>query len=144
MGDNSAGAFITPEKTFRLAALDRAALATDILALRQKGNLPAWQSHARQGTDAREQVDPSFRIFPKHFGCHDAVADIYRTRVSPAAALFPHAFFPANHVSCDKSVAARNPLHRHVFRSSVRSSPREAHLRPPGKDSKQESATLGM
>ncbi len=30
-GENGAGAFITPEKTFRLSALDRAALSTDFL-----------------------------------------------------------------------------------------------------------------
>src|SRR5208283_2271614 len=125
-GDNGAGAFIAPEKTFRLAALDRAPLATEIAALRQKGHLAARYSLAQQDAGAREQIDPSFRIFPKHFGCHDPLADIYRARVSPAAALFPHAFFPANHVRFDKFAVARNPL-RHAFRSSVRSSPRKAH-----------------
>src|SRR5580658_8528814 len=90
---------------------------------------------AGDGAAANKQVEPSSLIL-QHFSGDDAVADLHEP-APPAAERLPHALVPAN------NVAAINPLPQGI-RSAVmlvRSSCiKQAHLRPPGKDSNASGA----
>ncbi len=115
-GENRAGAFIGPEKTFRLSALDGVALSTDFLTFREKRNFTAG-FFTRYGATANENIDPP-SLIPDHFADDHAVADIHGA-APPAPGLLPYAFVPTNDIRLYKSATARNPLRRHASRPSI-------------------------